>query len=84
MKIYLIRECNSYGKREIVATTTNKKRALEWLKTLNIEDRARYRTEQREFTYRPEEFLNKKKVTLFSYFSKKTTDYYVVDEWETI
>lgn len=81
MKIYLISECDSYGKREIVATTTSKKKATEWLMTMNLKDYARNRI-TREFDYDilP---LNKNNITSYSFFVEKSINYYIVDEYTT-
>ena len=81
MKIYLIKECDSYGKREVVATTTSKKKASEWLMTLNLKNKARNKTTD-EFNYNilP---LNKNNITLYKFFVDGSADYYIVDEHTT-
>ena len=82
MKIYLIRERDSYGKSEIVATTTSKKKATAWLMTLNLKNKARNR-ETGDFDYNilP---IKKNNITLYNFFVEGSADYYTIDEYTTI
>ena len=82
MKIYIIRECDSYGKSKIVATATSKKKATKWLTALNLENSAYNRTTE-EFDYNilP---LKKNNITLYKFFAIQSSNYYVVDEYDAI
>lgn len=82
MKVYLIKECNSYSEDKLVAIATSKEDALEWLKCLDLKDEARHRKD--DSWYGKKDFLNKNKITLFNYIPKNSTHHYIVDEWKTI
>jgi hypothetical protein len=82
MKVYLIKECDSYREDRVIAIATNKEDALEWVKCHNLKDAARHRVTGS--WHSSKDFLDKEKVTLFNYIPKDSTYHYIVDEWKTI